>query len=133
MTELLLFEAGPVPTRRVGLFTPTRHYLFQGHKPGDPWTVQAFDLGEDPLQVGAPALLELGSPEHGAALSLLDEVRGEYREYRALAVPRSEVMEALDASDRAQLDALGYTGGDAALSGDDGGRLCLDGCVWPGG
>ncbi len=133
VTELLLFEAGPVPTRRVGLFTPTRHYLFQGHKPGDPWTVQAFDLGEDPLQVGAPALLELGSPEHGTALSLLDEVRGEYRERRALAVPRSEVMEALDASDRAQLDALGYTGGDAALPGDDGGRLCIDGCVWPGG
>jgi hypothetical protein len=42
-------------------------------------------------------------------------------------------MEALDASDRAQLDALGYTGGDEALSGEDAGRLCFDGCVWPGG
>ena len=133
VTELSLFEAGPVPTRRVGLLTPTRHYLFHGHKPGDPWTVQAFDLDEDPDQAGAPALLEVGSPEHGAALSLLDEVRRGYSERRALAAPRSEVMEALDASDRAQLDSLGYTGGDAALSGADAGRLCLDGCVWPGG
>jgi len=133
VTELLLFDAGPVPTRRVGLLTPTRHYLFRGHKPGDPWQVEAYDLALNPRQAGAPALLADGSAEHRAALSLLEELRGEYSERRALAPPRSEVVEALDASDRAQLDALGYTGGDAALSGADAGRLCIDGCVWPGG
>jgi arylsulfatase A-like enzyme len=133
VTELLLFEAGPVPTRRVGLHTPDWHYLFRGHQAGEPWSVEAFDLGVDPRQRGASSLLEPGSAEHQAALSLLDELRGEYSERRALARPRSEAVEALDASDRAQLDALGYTGGDAALSGTDAGRLCIDGCVWPGG
>jgi hypothetical protein len=78
-------------------------------------------------------LLEGGSIEYLTALSLLDEVRAEYSERRALAQPRSELMEAIDASDRAQLDAFGYTGGDEALSGVDAGRLCFDGCVWPGG
>jgi len=133
VTELLLFEAGPLPTRRVGLHTLTRHYLFQTHQPDEPWTVQAFELDQDPDQTGTPTLLDAGSSEYQDALSLLDEVRQEYLERRQVASPRSEVMKALDASDRAQLDGLGYTGGDAALSGDDGGRLCLDGCVWPGG
>ena len=133
LTELLLFEAGPVPTRRLGLLTRDRHYLFRGHKPGDPWQVEAYDLANNPKQDGSPLFLEVGGDEHRAALSLLEEVRVEYAERRALAAPRSESTEALDASDRAQLDALGYTGGDAALSGVDAGRLCLDGCVWPGG
>jgi arylsulfatase A-like enzyme len=133
LTELLLFEAGPVPTRRVGLHTSSTHYLFRGHQSGDPWTVHAVDLDREGGRAGDPVLLVGGSSEHQAALSLLDEVRAEYSERRALAQPRSELMEALDDSDRAQLDALGYTGGDAALSGADAGRLCLDGCVWPGG
>ena len=77
--------------------------------------------------------MDSGSAEYQAALSLLEEVRVEYSERRAFAQPRGEQMEALDASDRAQLDALGYTGGDEALSGEDAGRLCFDGCVWPGG
>ena len=133
VTELLLFEAGPVPTRRVGLHTPTRHYLFHAHLHDEPWAVQAFELDQDRAQAGIPAFLEAGGAEHRAALSLLGEVREEYSERRALAEPRREVMEALDASDRAQLDALGYTGGEAAPRGADAGRLCLDGCVWPGG
>jgi len=133
LTELLLFEAGPAPTRRVGLWTGDRHYLFRAHKPGEPWVVESFDLVHDPEQALTSSLLEAGSAEHQRALALLEEVRAEYLELRRQAPPRSEVMDALDASDRAQLDALGYTGGDAALSGADGGRLCLDGCVWPGG
>jgi arylsulfatase A-like enzyme len=133
LTELLTFEAGPVPTRRVGLHTSTRHYLFRGHESGDPWTVHAFELSPGEVRSDAPVLLEGGSIEYLTALSLLDEVRAEYSERRALAQPRSELMEAIDASDRAQLDAFGYTGGDEALSGVDAGRLCFDGCVWPGG
>ena len=132
LTELLLFEAGPVPTRRVGLHTPSTHYLFRGHQSGDPWTIHAIDLDREDGRAGDPVLLVGGSSEYEAALSLLDEVRAEYSERRALAQPRSELMEALDASDRAELDAFGYTGGDVALSGVDAGRLCLDGCVWPG-
>jgi hypothetical protein len=132
LTELLLFEAGPVPTRRLGLYTPGTHYLFRGHQSGDPWTVHTIDLDREDGRAGDPVLLVGGSSEYEASLSLLDEVRAEYSERRALAQPRSELMEALDASDRAKLNAFGYTGGDAALSGVDAGRLCLDGCVWPG-
>ena len=133
LTELLLFEAGPIPTRRLGLLTRDRHYLFRGHKPGEPWQIEAYDLTVNPEQAGPPQALDADSREASAALALLDELRVEYTERRELAVPRGESTEALDASDRAQLDALGYTGGDAALSGVDSGRLCLDGCVWPGG
>ena len=133
VTELLLFEAGPVPTRRVGIHTPDQNYLFRGHQAGDPWTVHAVEPNRAGEGASAPALLDSGSAEYQAALSLLEEVRVEYSERRAFAQPRGEQMEALDASDRAQLDALGYTGGDEALSGEDAGRLCFDGCVWPGG
>ena len=133
VTELLLFEAGPVPTRRVGIHTPDQNYLFRGHQAGDPWTVHSVEPNRAGGGASASTLLVSGSAEYQAALSLLEGVRAEYSERRAFAQPRGEQVESLDASDRAQLDALGYTGADAALSGADAGRLCLDGCVWPGG
>ena len=133
VTELLLFEAGPVPTRRVGLRTPARHYLLRSHAPGEAWGVEYFDLEKDPLEAGAAQILEGDAEERRRALALLEEVRAEYLKRRLAAPLRSEVVDALDAADRAQLDALGYTSGDAAQPGADVGRICLDGCVWPGG
>jgi arylsulfatase A-like enzyme len=131
--ELMNFQAGPAPTRRVGLLTPKEHYLFLAQHPGDPWMVEAYDLEADPLELSEPAILEVGSPKYDFALSLLDEVRREYSERRALADPRDQVTEPLNASEREQLEALGYTSGEESSSGVDVGRLCIDGCVWPGG
>ena len=116
MTELLLFEAGPVPTRRVGIHTPDQNYLFRGHQAGDPWTVHSVEPNRAGGGASASTLLVSGSAEYQVALSLLEGVRAEYSERRAFAQPRGEQVEALDASDRAQLDALGYTGGDEALA-----------------
>jgi arylsulfatase A-like enzyme len=133
LTELTTFEAGPVPVRRVGLWTRERHYLLRGQRGGEPWVVEFFELGGDGVGAGEGQLVVEGEAEYSRAVGLLEEVRAECVGRRGLAPSRSEVMEPLSEEDRRLLGALGYVEGDHALSGADVGRICLDGCVWPGG
>lgn len=126
-------SAGRVPGRRVGLRTPERHDLLH-FRPGEDPIGEFYDLVANPLEAGAPLDLMQYPAERERVAALLDQVRLDYLERRGTAPPRTEVMGVIDAEEKAQLESLGYTSGEETdLPGADLGRLCLDGCVWPGG
>jgi arylsulfatase A-like enzyme len=136
VTELLVFPPGDgAPLRRLGLRSGASHALFS-HEPGQADRWARFDLTTNPEEAGPGAPLAPGSE---AALELgrrLDEARARIGRVRASALPRRGAAVPLGESEVQELSQMGYTASQGAAQGprDQGppGRLCLDGCVWPG-
>jgi arylsulfatase A-like enzyme len=139
VTELLVFPPGPggdgAPLRRLGLRSGASHALFS-HEPGQADRWARFDLSTNPDEAGPGAPLATGSE---LALELgrrLEEARARIGRVRASAPARRGAAVPLAESEVQELSQMGYTASQGTAQGPQGqgqpGRLCLDGCVWPG-
>jgi arylsulfatase A-like enzyme len=100
------------------------------HSSGAPnWSVERFDLQNDPRERATPHCVDAESPDSQAVLERLEHARRELQRLRASAPTRAFSGDGVLAQERAQLDALGYSAGAAGptYSVD---RLCFDGCIW---
>jgi len=130
LSELLLFDSGAVPLRRMSLLHGSEHTLFEA-KGIAAWQARLFDLDEDPREAGA------GTSRDAAGLeATLEGVREAQRRAQAASLRRPAGEGGpLSASELAELAATGYAGSGEVSGGSGGashrGRLCLDGCCWP--
>ena len=121
LSELYLFDEGPVPRRLVGLRWNDEHDLLEARGLA-PWQVERAAGPADPG--GRTALERLGAERDRIQA---DRARTPVR----LAGPDG----GLDAGDLVELSVMGYAGEDeppGAATGDaESQRPCIDGCVWP--
>jgi arylsulfatase A-like enzyme len=122
LTELLLFDYGAVPHRRVGLLRGSEHTLLRAVG-SEPWEATRYDLEVDPRESGPGEAVEV----------LLEEQREVQRLARADSVQRpAGDAGPLTPTELAELAATGYVGIEGERRGAHAtGRLCLDGCCWP--
>jgi len=131
LSELLLFDAGAVPLRRLGLLRGAEHTLLEA-RGTEAWRARPFYLAADPVEAGTGEVLD----DDDALEATLEAVREAQRAARAASL-RRPAGEAgpLTALELAELERLGYVGGGEVRPGEADrrtrGRLCLDGCVWP--
>lgn len=131
LSELLSFDSGAVPLRRLGVLRGAEHTLLEA-RGLEPWRARRFDLDEDPRERGAG----VGVAGDGVLAATLEVVREAQRAARAASL-RRPAGEAgpLTSRELAELEGLGYVGGGEVRPREEDrrkqGRLCLDGCVWP--
>lgn len=129
LAEMLLFDGSAVPRRQLALARGEELTLLSAEGAG-PWRAERFDLAQNPRGAGPGRVLPPQGEDSKAVLEHLARIREATRHARDRNPDRGADLPQLSDHDRRQLAALGYaTDGD--FGEGDGGRLCLDGCVWP--
>jgi len=132
LSELQVFPEGSFwPARELGIHRGEQHWILSTSA-GGTRSATRFDLSTNPRESGDGQALD---PDAEELARPLRELRELVSAQRRSAPARAGGSAALTSAEIEALADVGYAGleeeGPTALGGNSG-RLCLDGCIWPG-
>ena len=129
LSELLLFDQGPVPQRILSLVRGEEQRLLTT-RGVEPWSAASLNLAQDPLGRGRGRTLDAEGQRR--LTEDLASLREALLRLRSRQPARGGSLQPLEARELAELAAMGYAGHEDPDAADgDGARLSFDGGVWP--